>query len=195
MNAWCKAFATAGEAFSHQRTVANPKEETTMTAYKQQQRDLALIALTTIAEMYIQSPLARKLDSDDQRIFDGLVNTWAIGLESYTSDEVEAGIKAVIESGDVFAPSLPEFRALCRPKRLHASHRPLTATEAAHEAQCLLPPVQPAGDSLAAMRARELQRIGMQRQPGECKHDHTMRCREWLKSSALGRLVVGRNAA
>ena len=41
--------------------------------------------------------------------------TWTTALAEFSEAEVFAGIQACIDSGDEWPPSLPQFRALCRP--------------------------------------------------------------------------------
>ncbi len=41
--------------------------------------------------------------------------TWAKGLADMSNDELKAGFIACVTRGEAWPPSLPEFRALCRP--------------------------------------------------------------------------------
>ena len=48
--------------------------------------------------------------------------TWAAALADLAEDELFAGLRACALSGDGWPPTLPEFRALCRPtRREHAA--------------------------------------------------------------------------
>jgi hypothetical protein len=50
--------------------------------------------------------------------------TWAQGLADMRPDELRTGFVSCVKRGDPWPPSLPEFRALCRPapgKREHAA--------------------------------------------------------------------------
>ena len=44
-------------------------------------------------------------------------NTWAIGLSEYKPEHIGRGLRACLERTDPWPPTLPEFRALCRPAK------------------------------------------------------------------------------
>ena len=46
------------------------------------------------------------------------MDTWALGLIDITSEELACGLRACVSSGEAWPPSLPEFRALCRPLKI-----------------------------------------------------------------------------
>ncbi|MBX9609717.1 MAG: hypothetical protein K2Y51_26140 [Gammaproteobacteria bacterium] len=48
--------------------------------------------------------------------------TWAKGLADMSSDELKAGFIACVTRDDSWPPSLPEFRALCRPPKSQREH-------------------------------------------------------------------------
>ena len=120
---------------------------------KQHSRDLALLALTMLSEMFSNSQINKKLEGDDQRNFDSLVALWTKGLDGLTRKQVEHGLDIVMEDGGTFEPSLPEFRKMCKPKRLHASHRAVTDNEVILDTERMLPPpsseppLKPSGQS------------------------------------------------
>lgn len=41
--------------------------------------------------------------------------TWAVGLSGYTPEQIGRGLRACLDRNDPWPPSLPEFRALCKP--------------------------------------------------------------------------------
>lgn len=43
---------------------------------------------------------------------------WARGLADMQPEELKAGLAAVLDSGAIWPPSLPEFRKLCRPGKV-----------------------------------------------------------------------------
>lgn len=43
--------------------------------------------------------------------------TWAVGLADFTAEEIGLGLRRCLDRNSSFPPSLPEFRALCRPKQ------------------------------------------------------------------------------
>lgn len=43
--------------------------------------------------------------------------TWDAGLSKFSEEDVFAGLQACIESREEWPPSLPQFRALCRPEK------------------------------------------------------------------------------
>lgn len=45
-------------------------------------------------------------------------NTWAIGLADMTVEEIGIGLNECVHRADPWPPSLPEFRALCRPPKV-----------------------------------------------------------------------------
>jgi len=49
-------------------------------------------------------------------------DTWQRGLRDITTAELAAGLRAVIARPDPWPPSLPEFRALCRPPAPDPAH-------------------------------------------------------------------------
>ncbi len=48
---------------------------------------------------------------------------WLQGLGRYSMDEIKNGITKLIEKGQEWPPTLPEFMHLCKPKRLAPYHR------------------------------------------------------------------------
>lgn len=44
-------------------------------------------------------------------------NTWAIGLAGFSAEEIGNGLRACVQRADGWPPTLPEFRALCRPPK------------------------------------------------------------------------------
>lgn len=43
--------------------------------------------------------------------------TWAKGLADMSNADLKQGFLACIQRGDAWPPSLPEFRALCKPEK------------------------------------------------------------------------------
>ena len=52
-----------------------------------------------------------------------VAQTWAGGLRGITGAQLAAGLRTCIGSGDAWPPSLPEFRAMCLPKRVPLCHQ------------------------------------------------------------------------
>ena len=52
-----------------------------------------------------------------------VAHTWAGGLQGITGAQLAAGLRTCIASGDAWPPSLPEFRAMCLPKRVPLCHQ------------------------------------------------------------------------
>ena len=52
-----------------------------------------------------------------------VAQTWAGGLRGITGAQLAAGLRTCIASGDAWPPSLPEFRAMCLPKRVPLCHQ------------------------------------------------------------------------
>ena len=44
--------------------------------------------------------------------------TWAKALADMSNDDLKAGFFACLHSGEAWPPSLPEFRVMCRPKKV-----------------------------------------------------------------------------
>lgn len=42
---------------------------------------------------------------------------WSMGLSALSMDDLKAGIRACMTSGDAWPPSLPQFLALCKPPK------------------------------------------------------------------------------
>lgn len=49
-------------------------------------------------------------------------DTWQRGLKDLTTAELATGLRAVVTRPDPWPPSLPEFRALCRPPPPEQAH-------------------------------------------------------------------------
>ena len=67
-----------------------------------------------------------------------VAHTWAGGLQGITGAQLAAGLRTCIASGDAWPPSLPEFRAMCLPKRVPLCHQNITGR--ADLAYIALPP-------------------------------------------------------
>ncbi len=52
-----------------------------------------------------------------------VAHTWAGGLCGITGAQLAAGLRQCILSGAEWPPSLPEFRAMCLPKRVPLCHQ------------------------------------------------------------------------
>jgi hypothetical protein len=161
--------------------------------------------LTILSETFPQSQINKKLDSDDQRVFDGIVGMWTKGVETVgitSCEEIDCGISAVIAGGGKFEPSMPEFLKLCKPKRLHPSHIPKSENEASLDAKRLEAPdwgsdgeAKGTVTKLDVKVDKELDRIGMERKEGESKHDYAMRCKAHLQKSRYSKYVCKKNTA
>lgn len=73
--------------------------------------------------------------------------TWAVGLEDLSDGELRAGLAACLSWTEDWPPTLPQFRALCRPPPPPACHRIVPALPR--------PPADPAraARALAEIRA------------------------------------------
>lgn len=49
-------------------------------------------------------------------------DTWLRGLQGVTGAEIAAGLETCCSRGEAWPPSLPEFRALCRPPKDRREH-------------------------------------------------------------------------
>ena len=67
-----------------------------------------------------------------------VAQTWAGALRGITGAQLAAGLRTCIGSGDAWPPSLPEFRAMCLPKRVPLCHQNITGR--ADLAYIALPP-------------------------------------------------------
>lgn len=61
--------------------------------------------------------------SDDSGHLSSAARTWAQGLAQLSLEEISIGFSRMVESGDEWPPSLPEFRKLCQVKLLAPYHR------------------------------------------------------------------------
>lgn len=43
--------------------------------------------------------------------------TWSKALSALSADEIKTGLRACLTNGEAWPPSLPQFVALCRPRR------------------------------------------------------------------------------
>jgi hypothetical protein len=106
-----------------------------MTDLKPSTRDLALRALSMLSEMFSHSQLNKKLEGEDQRVFDGLVGVWTKGVElaGVTScEQIDRGITAVMHEGSTFEPSIPAFMKMCKgsSKAYHKTYEALSRPRA-----------------------------------------------------------------
>lgn len=85
------------------------------------------MVLAAIAEMIPHSSIAKKIDGDDQRSYESLVQTWMKGLELVDDEQINNGILVLLNSGNKFEPGLPEFISMCRgsTKAYHKPYKPL----------------------------------------------------------------------
>lgn len=49
-------------------------------------------------------------------------DTWAIGLHDVSPEQLAEGLRGCLERTDPWPPTLPEFRALCKPEPKPAYH-------------------------------------------------------------------------
>ena len=49
--------------------------------------------------------------------------TWAQGLSRFSLDEIRQGLEKMVEKWTYWPPTLPEFMALCKPKRTAPYHK------------------------------------------------------------------------
>lgn len=75
-------------------------------------------------------------------------DTWLRGLGGITPSEIAAGLSACVLRADPWPPTLPEFRAMCRPP---ADTRPNAAMY--RDFPKALPAPPPTGERLAAAKA------------------------------------------
>ena len=62
--------------------------------------------------------------ADDRGNLTSAAQTWSQGLATIPLDAISTGFSALVEKGNEWPPSLPEFLALCQPeKSLAAYHR------------------------------------------------------------------------
>ena len=82
-----------------------------MNAFKEHSPSLklALLALTTLGDMFSHSTIRIKMDGDDEKEFESLLAVWAKGLEVMTQADIERGLNAVLKSGMEYEPSLPSL--------------------------------------------------------------------------------------
>lgn len=73
--------------------------------------------------------------------------TWSAGLGDVTGDEIAHGLSACLSREDPWPPSLPEFRAMCKPPVIRPEHRIVQPQ--------LPPPRNPEKASEAVARMRE----------------------------------------
>jgi len=74
-------------------------------------RKQALMILAHIYEMFPQDKCTRAYGEGD------VAGTWAKLTGDLSGAEVTRGLNALLHSGRGWPPSIPEFRALCRPSR------------------------------------------------------------------------------
>lgn len=138
-------------------------------------RNRAIKSLTTIGEMYPSGTIAKKLDGKDDHSFEAMVSLWIHALKGVSDERIQRGLGLLLESGNKFEPSVPEFLGYCQAQL--AAHRQYTA----------LPPDRhgvPLGHEPASIRhyppsvQRQLKKIGMVPKSGETHHDYCMRCKD-----------------
>ena len=149
-------------------------------------RDLVVKVLCHLGQMYPNSSIAKKLEADNDQIFETLIAVWMTGLTGLTEDKVAKGLKAVMDSGNTFEPSIPEFVKMCkasRPEYLRpgGTYKPL--------------PPPPEGGAPASLDCypvsvqKQLENIEMMPHQGETKHQYAMRCKDYVMDSRYGRAV------
>ena len=86
---------------------------------------LATKVIAMIAQLYPQQSTAKKLDGSDDASYQLMVRTWMNALNGVSEAGLNNAIDALMNGGSTFEPSIPEFIALCKPKRLAAYHTPI----------------------------------------------------------------------
>ena len=147
-------------------------------------RDLVVKVLAHLGAMYPNSSISKKLESNDDHTFEALIAIWTSGLADFTEEKVLRGLKAVMDSGNTFEPSIPEFVKMCKPGP--ASHRRYRSLPAPLTSDA------PASiDGYPVRVQKQLTKIGMLPKAGETKHQYAMRCKDYCMSSrvagAIGR--------
>lgn len=84
------------------------------TESKKSSRKTVIRVLATLGEMYPYSVIAKKLDGNDQRSFDLMVNAWQVALKPLSEEQVDHGLQLVLDAGERFEPSMPRFVQMCR---------------------------------------------------------------------------------
>lgn len=54
----------------------------------------------------------------------GVAETWRKGLAGLNSADIARGLRECLDTGEAWPPSLPEFRAMCRPRARVPYHKP-----------------------------------------------------------------------
>ena len=152
-------------------------------------RTMTTKALATIAEMYPQGSIAKKLDGSDDFSYESLIRIWMSGLKDVTETQVSHGIETLMNSGDTFEPPLPAFLKMC-----HSIKR-----GGGQQYQALPEPKNnngPASISHYPKRIKqELKRIGLLPASGESQHDYAMRCKAHVfQNHGSMAKVIGSNA-
>jgi len=52
-----------------------------------------------------------------------VAQTWMSGLRGISGEQIANGLRACVGSGEVWPPTLPEFRAMCLPEKRDPIHR------------------------------------------------------------------------
>jgi len=137
-------------------------------------RTLATKALATIAEMYPNSSIAKKLDGTDDYSYETLIGVWKAGLTGLTEIQVNHGITTLLNSGDTFEPPLPVFLKMCHsvnpPKHTHYVSLPAPKKNNS----------QASISHYSKSIKDELIRIGMTPSNGETQHEYAQRCRDYV---------------
>lgn len=152
-------------------------------------RTQATKALATIAEMYPQGSIAKKLDGSDDYSYESLIRIWMKGINGLTDGQVSRGINTMMDSGDTFEPALPVFLKMCH-----------SIKSASHSNYKSLP--KPQDDNRIASIShypkrikQELKRIGLLPNLGESQHEYAMRCKAHLfQNHGSMAKVIGSNA-
>ena len=53
-----------------------------------------------------------------------IIDAWRTGLEGFSGEQIGAGLKRCLDAHPDWPPTLGQFRQLCRPPAIPASHRP-----------------------------------------------------------------------
>jgi hypothetical protein len=72
------------------------------------------MVLAVIAEMFPHSQTAKKIDGNSHDSYESLVVTWEKALDGLSDHQINQGMVNLLNSGNRFEPSLPEFMAMCR---------------------------------------------------------------------------------
>ena len=81
------------------------------------------VAARVIARLRVRFPSGFAGLEKNEEMLGLMIDEWAIDLGDLSMEEIEHGLNAVRNSGSTFPPSLPEFREMCRPKRISAAHK------------------------------------------------------------------------